>query len=203
MAVVLPADTLTAPLLPRTIRHTTHQTTNMANTWPTQTKIIFAICIAVAIVLVAALAILLQCRRRKRRRLAHHNNRNTMETLAANQGWGSSSSTVGGYNPGLVRQLTDQMRQQEKQAEGGQGKGKEKERFSERSGTVAGMYDAQDAMHHCHHTASHDGRGGAAGEGAFENVPLDGPGAHGAGAAPLRRPGDIYRYGDRQSRFSP
>lgn len=189
--VVLASDTITPPLLPRNIHishsnfhpvlsrklnsviTTTNNKHNMANNWSTRTKIIFAVCCVAAIFLVFALALFLQCRRRRRAGMTSPRDRSSALAIAENQGYG-------GFRPGLVNRLNDQMgRRREKEDEA---------RFSEQPG--GGMY--------------YDGTHRDLPSEKFENVPLEGRGHHLAvgGAAPTR-PGDIYQYGDRQSRFSP
>lgn len=183
--VVLASDTLTAPLLPRNIRFlprkistysTTNRNHNVANNWSTKTKIIFAVCVVVVILLVFALALFLQCRRRRRNR-----NRSSMEAIAENQGYGR-----GFVGPGMVRKLTTPMDDTEKGRDAAAAEGPDGERYSGQS-TRPGM-------------GIYGQHGGVGGEEKFENVPLEG---EGDGHVPPRRPGDIYRYGDRKSRFSP
>lgn len=220
--VVLASDTITPPLLPRNIdmglprgallaarkvefvtsTDTTTVKHHVATNWPTRTKIIFASCVAAAVVLVFALILFLQCRRRRRARMLspRDGHRSSSMAIAANQ--------QGGFQPVLVRQLTDRMGGQagREKGEGGDG------RFSEQPG--GGMYyhiDNHNNSHHHlnggpyggtghqHHHGGHHHGGSGAGDEKFETVPL---GGGGAGVAPAR-PGGIYRFGERQSRFSP
>lgn len=194
--VVLASDTITAPLLPRAIHFSQQHTTrrgsaisgttsknNIANNWSTKTKIIFAVCVAVAILLVLALALFLQCRRRRRERM-NNNNRSSMERIAENQGYG-------GYNLGLVQQLSFKMDAQEEE--------KERERMNQQKGNSNNMmyYGATKES-----AVTPPARGRAVvveddDEGTFENVSLEG-----SEVTPTK-PGGIYRYGDRKSRFSP
>lgn len=209
--VVLASDTITPPLLPRSIHmrhanlhpvsssssrslHSVTTTTNnnkhnMTNNWSTRTKIIFAACCVAAILVVFAVALLLQCRQRRRRARAMTSPRDRSSALAIAENQGH-----GGFRPGLVSRLTDQMGGNKDRD------GDENEvRFSEQSG--GGMYHYNAGTRRGDHLAPSE---------KFETVPLGGPaaagggGGHGqlGGAAPTR-PGGIYRYGDRQSRFSP
>lgn len=200
--VVLASDTITAPLLPRnihfhTLRKITTSTTNnsrnnAANSWSTKTKIIFAVVVVVVVLLVLALALFLAWRRK---RLARGANRSSMETIAENQGYGA-------FNPGIVRQLTDQMDGKSAAAgygdEGGQ---QPHERFSVQSGP--GMYGGGGLRGNPHGVGAGAGGAGvgpaiAEEDEKFENVPLE-------GGAPPAKPGQIYRFNQPTgpSRFSP
>lgn len=217
--VVLASDTITPPLLPRNIdmglprgallaarkvefvtsTGTTTVKHHVATNWPTRTKIIFASCVSAAVVLVFALVLFLHCRRRRRARMLspRDGHRSSSMAIAANQ--------QGGFQPVLVRQLTDRMGGQEGR---GKGEGGVDGRFSEQPG--GGMYYHNHNSHHHnggpygrtghqHHQAGgHHYEGpGALGDEKFETVPL---GGGGAGVTPAR-PGGIYRFGERQSRF--